>query len=150
MATPILNINDVPQAIQLALGPAFLLTGIAGLLNVLAHRLARIVDRGRMLANANAGPEPLPDAVRRELQQLDNRRRFASAAIVACTLAALLICMVIASLFLEVFLGMPLRWLVGILFMAATLVLVVGLGYFLREVHTATAALRHSTSRWRQ
>lgn len=150
MPAPILNINDVPQAIQLALGPAFLLTGIAGLLNVLAHRLARIVDRGRMLANTNAGPEPLPDAVRRELQQLDHRRRFASAAIVACTLAALLICMVIASLFLEVFLGMPLRWLVGILFMAATLVLVVGLGYFLREVHTATAALRHSTSRWRQ
>ena len=45
MVTPLININDVPQAIQLALGPVFLLTGIAGTLNVMAGRLARIIDR---------------------------------------------------------------------------------------------------------
>src|SRR6187551_2991266 len=40
------------RAIQLALAPVFLLTGIAGLLNVMTGRLARIVDRGRHLWDA--------------------------------------------------------------------------------------------------
>jgi hypothetical protein len=38
------NMTDVARAIQLALAPVFLLTGIAGLLNVMTNRLARIVD----------------------------------------------------------------------------------------------------------
>ncbi len=142
MAVPLPNINDVPQAIQLALGPAFLLTGIAGLLNVMAGRLARIIDRGRRLTEGPGLPQPLPAPQARELAALDRRRHFASAAIAACTLAALLVCMVIAALFLEVFVDAPLRWLVGLLFTGATLALVVGLAYFLREVHLATATVR--------
>lgn len=142
MAGPILNINDVPQAIQLALGPAFLLTGIAGVLNVMAGRLARVIDRGRALTEGPGQALDLPPHVHEELHSLDHRRHLASAAITACTLAALLVCMVIASLFLEVFLDVPLRWLVGLLFMASTLALVVGLAYFLREVHLATTTVR--------
>lgn len=142
MAGPILNINDVPQAIQLALGPAFLLTGIAGILNVMAGRLARIIDRGRLLTEREPGASPWPAHVQAELDGLDRRRYLASAAISSCTLAALLVCMVIASLFLEVFLDAPLRWMVGLLFMGATLALVTGLAYFLREVHLATTTVR--------
>lgn len=147
MALPLLNINDVPQAIQLALGPAFLLTGIAGLLNVMAGRLARIIDRGRQLSEG--GGAPLAEPQQRELASLDLRRHLASAAITGCTLAALLVCMVIASLFLEVFLDAPLRWLVGLLFTGATLALVVGLAYFLREVHLATQTVRFAGARTR-
>jgi len=137
-----LNINDVPQAIQLAMVPAFLLTGVCGALNVMTGRLARIIDRGRNLTERPPTLSPLPEHLRLELSQLDRRRHFASAAITACTLAALLVCMVIASLFLEVFLDVPLRWLVGLLFMGATLALVTGLAYFLREVHLATQTIR--------
>jgi hypothetical protein len=39
----------IQQAIQLSIAPVFLLTGIAGLLGVMANRLARIVDRARAL-----------------------------------------------------------------------------------------------------
>ncbi len=142
MAVPVLNINDVPQAIQLALGPVFLLTGIAGLLNVMAGRLARIIDRGRRLTDDVTDPAALSQALHDELALLDRRRHFASAAITACTLAALLVCMVVASLFLEALLDVPLRWVVGLLFTVATLALVVGLAYFLREVHLATTTIR--------
>jgi hypothetical protein len=142
VAVPVLNINDVPQAIQLALGPVFLLTGIAGLLNVMAGRLARIIDRGRHLTDDLTDPGALSAALQSELALLDRRRHFASAAITACTLAALLVCMVITSLFLEALLDVPLRWMVGLLFTGATLALVVGLAYFLREVHLATTTIR--------
>ena len=58
------------------------------------------------------------------------------------SVSALLVCMVIAALFLEALLDAPLRWLVGSLFLCATLALVVGLAYFLREVHLATTTIR--------
>ena len=56
------------------------------------------------------------------------------ASITACTIAALLVCVVIAALFLEVMLGAPFKWLIGVLFTGAMLALVVGLSFFLREV----------------
>lgn len=142
MAIPNLNINDVSQAIQLSLGPAFLLTSIAGMLNVMAGRLARIIDRGRQLSEGGQLPQPLPPPLELELQDLDRRRHLASAAITACTLSALLICMVIASLFLEVLLDAPLKWVIGLFFTGSTIALIVGLAYFLREVHLATTTIR--------
>jgi Protein of unknown function (DUF2721) len=134
--TPTLNIADTTQAIQLALGPVFLLTAIAGLLNVMTGRLARIIDRGRDLAGQSS------EAAQQELATLERRRHIASSAITACVLAALLVCMVIAALFLEVWIGVPLKWLVGLFFFSATGALVVGLGYFLREVRMATHTVR--------
>lgn len=142
MLDPVTTINNVGHAIQLALAPVFLLTGIAGMLNVMAGRLARIIDRGRHLTERSLQPEQLPEEVRTELRNLEHRRHLASAAITACTLSALLVCTVIAALFLEVLLGLQLRWLVGLLFTGSTLALIVGLAYFLREVHLATQSIR--------
>jgi hypothetical protein len=134
---------DVVHAIQLALAPAFLLTGIAGMLNVMAGRLGRIIDRGRRLKERPLDATGLDEAALvTELEGLERRRRLASTAITACTLAALLVCMVIATLFLEELLDLPLRWLEGVLFTGSTLALVVGLGFFLVEVHLATQTIR--------
>ena len=142
------SLGDVPHAIQLALAPVFLLTGIAGILNVMAGRLARIIDRGRHLTEDPAVAEPINDAhVVVELKALERRRHLASSAITACTLSALLVCTVIAALFLEVLLQVELKWLVGVLFTGATLALVIGLTYFLREVHLATRTVRIPVSR---
>jgi hypothetical protein len=142
------NIGDVGHAIQLALAPVFLLTGIAGVLNVMAGRLARIIDRGRRLAEQPLPPELLRgETVQVELQSLEHRRHLASAAITACTFSALLVCTVIAALFIEVLLRVELKWLVGIFFTGSTLALVVGLAYFLREVHLATQTVRIPVSR---
>ena len=144
MLSPLpVNINDVSQAIQLALGPVFLLTGIAGMLNVMTGRLSRIVDRGRQLSeSASSDDSAGRETVQNELGSLEPRRRLASAAIAACTFAALLVCMVITALFLEVMLDARLKWLVGVLFTGATLSLVLGLAFFLREVYLATRTVR--------
>ena len=141
------NIGDLPHAIQLALAPVFLLTGIAGILNVMAGRLARIIDRGRRLTEGPMTAEvQASQALAVELQSLERRRHVASAAITACTFAALLVCRVIAALFLEVLLQLELKWLVGLLFTGSTLALVIGLAYFLREVHLATQTVRFPVS----
>lgn len=136
-------LNDIAGAIQLALGPVFLLTGIAGMLNVMAGRLSRIIDRGRVFMNDRGAVATFAqESVNLELQVLERRRYLTSVAITACTVSALLVCMVIASLFLEAMFGVPLKWFIGGLFTASTIALVVGLAFFLREVHLATQTIR--------
>ena len=136
------TINNIAGAIQLALGPVFLLTGIAGMLNVMSGRLSRIIDRGRSL---NEKPEVIAahneSSIKNELNMLERRRHITSIAITMCTVSALLVCLVIVSLFLEVMFNIPMEWLIGALFILATLSLVIGLGYFLREVHLSSTAV---------
>lgn len=135
--------SDVARAIQLALAPVFLLTGISGMLNVMTGRLSRIIDRGRRLSEEDLGAAAEAD----ELPSLERRRHVVSVAITACTVAALLLCLVIVTLFVEALLAAPLEWLVGALFTASVLALVVGLAFFLREVHMATRAVRIHNNR---
>lgn len=138
MEVPPESIGDVTKAIQLALAPVFLLTGIAGLLNVMTGRLSRIIDRGRAISERTAPTDIAEqEAANRELQCLEQRRRLPSAAITACTIAALLLCVTIVLLFLEAMLLTGFRLLVGGLFTASTLALIVSLAVFLREVHLA-------------
>jgi hypothetical protein len=142
MLESVASINDIGRAIQLALAPVFLLTGIAGLLNVMMGRLARIVDRVRKLTEVRSAAEPVTvDPLCAELKLLGRRRHLANIAIGACTFSALLVCITIAALFLEVLLGLPMKLLAGVLFTAATLALVLGLAFFLREVFLASTTV---------
>ena len=129
--------HAVATAIQLALAPVFLLTGIAGLLNVISGRLSRIVDRWRTLSEGRSASMPA-EVVAFELQMLVRRRRWTSVAMAACTVAALLVCAVIAALFVGAMFSAPLEGLIGALFTGAMLALVIGLAFFMREVHLGT------------
>ena len=139
--------GDLAHAIQLALAPVFLLTGIAGILNVMTGRLSRIIDRGRSLVEQPIRPSSSLDEVNRELATLETRRHLASAAITASTFAALMVCTVIPVLFLEMLLGFELKFLISLLFVVSTMSLVVGLAYFLREVHLATKTVRFTANK---
>lgn len=142
------SINNISNAIQLALGPVFLLTGIAGMLNVMSGRLSRIIDRGRALTEK---PDSLAalnhNDINAELKLLEQRRHITSIAITMCTISALLVCLVIVTLFLEVMFGIPLNWIIGVLFTLATLALVAGLAFFLREVHKSANTIRITISK---
>jgi hypothetical protein len=135
------TVTDVARAIQLALAPVFLFTGIAGMLNVMTGRLSRIIDRGRALTEGRVTIYS-GEALEHQLGLLEQRRHYVSVAITSCTIAALLVCLVVAILFVEAVLRVPLGWLIGVLFTGATVSLVVGLASFLREVHTATLTVR--------
>ena len=133
----------IQHAIQLAVAPVFLLSGVAGLLAVMAGRLARIIDRARDLEQRSSTllVEALAEA-RKEVVVLERRRVLASWAINLCTGAALLICLCIVTLFADEFLAADLRWLAGVMFVGAMIALVGGLTCFLREVYLATHTSR--------
>lgn len=129
----------IAHAIQLAIAPVFLLTGIASLLNVIANRLARVIDRGRALKQAwGTFDEKLRSSARNELAVLERRRRLTSASISFCTAAALLVCLVIVLLFVDAMVAINLDWVAGSLFVLAMLAVTGGLTSFLREVYLAT------------
>lgn len=128
----------IAHVIQLAVAPVFLLTGVGSLLSVMTNRLGRVIDRARSLEVRYADLQAAPRSkAEHELKMLAERARFASWAINFCTVAALLVCVVVATLFVDAFLGTHLRWLVGGLFTAAMVALIGGLVCFLREVYLA-------------
>lgn len=133
----------IAHAIQLSIAPVFLLTGISGLLGVMANRLARVIDRARTFEKTwRTLDARAKEAAMSEIGMLERRRRAISWSINFCTVAALLICLVIVSLFVEEFFGRNLRLLAGTLFVLAMISVICGLSCFLREVYLAT----HTTS----
>lgn len=139
----------IAHAIQLAIAPVFLLTGIAALLGVMATRLARVIDRARTFERDWAQlSDAAKGAARLELANLERRRRVCSWSINYCTAAALLICLVIVTLFADEMLATNLRLVAGVLFVAAMILLIGGLTCFLREVYLATHTISFDPSRF--
>jgi hypothetical protein len=136
-------VSQIAHLIQLAIAPVFLLAGIGAILNVLAQRLARVVDRARTLEAEFAHFQPEHrDRASSELGLLDRRMHVVNHAISACTASALFVCLVVALLFVadlaEIKFGTP----VALLFITAMLFLIVGLILFLWEIRLAMSAIR--------
>ena len=137
------NVDLVAHNIQLALGPVFLLTGIASILNVLTNRLGRVIDRARRIEAEIVGYD---EAARRraivELGVLGRRTAAAHWAIGLCTTSALLVCVVVAILFVDNFTPFSANLLVAGLFIVAMILLIAGLILFLMEVQVAMRSVR--------
>lgn len=137
--------TSVVSFIQLAVAPVFLLAGVGSMLSVLTSRLARIIDRARLLENryqAAAADPLLRGRLHRDLKVLSQRARLVSRAIAFCTACSLFVSLVIVTLFVQSLLHIYLQGLVPLLFIIAMSAFIVGLLLFLREIHIATAALR--------
>jgi hypothetical protein len=113
------------------------------MLAVMTNRLSRVIDRARVLeARLDAAvPQHVP-IVQADLQILARRARLVGRAITLCTTTALLICTVIAVLFLSAFVRFDASIAVAILFIAAMTTFFFGLLWFLREIFLATSNLR--------
>jgi len=136
------TIGAVAHVIQLSVAPVFLLTAIGTMLSVMTNRLARIIDRARVheAKLENAAPEAVPK-LHEALATLSRRADLIGQAIFLCTATALLVCTVIALLFLGDYLRYDISLPVAALFILAMLLMVIGLISFLREIFIAKASL---------
>jgi hypothetical protein len=128
------GITSLAHVIQLAVAPVFLLTGVGAILSVLVHRLGRVVDRFRALEVGDDAPA----TTQAEMSILERRARLIHWAIGFCTGCALLVCVVIATLFVGAITSVEMPSVIAMLFITAMLLLVIGLLYFLREIALAT------------
>ena len=137
------NVGAVAHVIQLSVAPVFLLTAIGTMLSVMTNRLARIIDRARILEAKLETAKP--EAVGRlhaHLATLSRRADLIGHAITLCTTTAVLVCTVIAVLFLGDYLRYDMSMPVAFLFILAMLLLVLGLLSFLREIFIAKSSLQ--------
>lgn len=135
--------DGIAHTIQVALAPSFLLTAIAAILSLLTSRLGRTVDRSRWIEEHYA-PKGAPqhDYQVAQLRLIDLRMKYANRALILCALSAMLICIVIAGLFLAALFNFALGQMMAVAFVVAMLLLIVGLVLFLYEVRIAVVATR--------
>jgi len=134
------SITTVAHVIQLAVAPVFLLTGVGTILNVMTSRLSRIIDRFRVLERATPNADEVMSR-QAEMQVLALRERVIYWAISLCTLSALLICVLIVTLFVGSVMGVQLSTAIALLFIVAMLALIGGFLSLLREIYIATGSI---------
>jgi hypothetical protein len=142
MVEALSGIPDVAHVIQLAVAPVFLLTGVGAILAVLVNRLGRVVDRFRALERGLQELQgPALSSAQDEMNVLSRRARMVHWAIGLCTGCALLVCIVIATLFIGTITAIKTPVTIATLFILAMLSLVAGLLCFLREIALATGKI---------
>lgn len=134
---------NIVHVIQLAVAPVFLLSGVGVILTVLTNRLARIIDRARLLEDRlHERPAEQHAEMEREMKLLSHRARMINVALTLSTSCALLVCLVIALLFVGSSLKVDFDVAISVMFVTAMLALVGSLTIFLREIFLGTAQLR--------
>ena len=135
---------DLSQIIQLAVAPVFLLTGIAGFLNVMSGRLGRIVDRARIMERRVSILKNIDyiESSEKELKNLWRRITLINRSIGMCTASALFVCSVVVCLFVGDFWQFDFSQVIVSLFVMAMFLLIAALLLFLKEVQLATRTLQ--------
>jgi hypothetical protein len=135
-----LQISDIGHVIQLAIAPVFLLTGVATKIGVLMNRLARIIDRTRVLRDElRKGPNP---ECHEELNVLYQRWKLINYALTSSTGCGFLICVIIAFLFCGDITSISLDQYIAGMFVLAMVALILSFSFLLREVSVSFRYMR--------
>jgi len=148
------DIDSISHVISISVAPVFLLAGISGLLMVMTNRLARSIDRTRYL-QATLTEQMQPQhkiLIEKEMSGLVNRSRFINLAINLAAVSALMVCLVIITLFVGSLSTYNVAVAVASLFIFCMTLLSASISCFLMEIFIATRSLRStltSTERFR-
>ena len=137
------TLDSVAYIIQLAVAPVFLLAGIAGFLTVISNRMARIIDRLRLVQRRISRLQDCDELTisKSELEILKRRVQITNKSIGLCTSAAVSVCLLIITLFTSDFLGLHIGGFIAFLFVMAIFLLIAALLLFLKEVQLATRTM---------
>jgi hypothetical protein len=146
------HISDITKVIQLAVAPVFLLTAVGTIINALTGRLARAIDRRRVV---EARVLEIEDADERrelldEVALLAVRTSLVLWSIALAVLAAILVCLLIGTAFVGAFIALDLSRTVAVLFIGAVTALTLCLIFFMREVFLAALSVKHAVRPWYQ
>jgi hypothetical protein len=137
------QVSTIAQTIQLSLAPVFMLAAIGQILNVLAGRLARVIDRARILEERVLGTESGADRARDvwELKLLDERMSIINAALFLSVSSAVMACVVIALLFIANIAKFHIGTWIALVFIVAVALLICCLTAFMWEVRVSLRAI---------
>lgn len=125
----------VQQVVQLSLAPAFLLSGIGAVMNVIMSRMIWIAKRIETIED-KMEEHRTPRQVR-EFGWLMRRRRLMQGAIMFSTASAVMISAVIGMLFISAYITSQIGTVIAFMWVLTMALLVTGLGFFLLETRLA-------------
>ncbi len=127
---------NVQKIVQISLAPVFLLAAIGAFLNVMNGRLIWLTERVDRLDECEKMGKP--DPALEELPVLKRRKTYAHRAVTLSTIAALLICTVVALMFVSAFVRPPIGTYVAVAWILAMTLVFTALLFFLLETKFAT------------
>ena len=139
------DLSTVTHGIQLAVAPVFLLTAVSGIIAAVAGRLARIIDRARLLENrleAGGVEESRAMKMYAELRDLRHRGWLVNSCIALLTFCAMLIGTTIILLFLGETSELPTLKIATVCFLSGVICFLLALLCFLAETLLATQLLK--------
>ena len=139
------DLSAVTHGIQLAVAPVFLLTAVSGMIGTVAGRLARIIDRARVLEARVASAvesDPAMASAYEELRTLRQRGWLVNGSIALLTFCAMLIGLTIVMLFLGETAQLNILRLATVSFLAGVSCFILALLCFLTETVLATRILK--------
>ncbi|MFM7403791.1 MAG: DUF2721 domain-containing protein [Erythrobacter sp.] len=125
----------VQQVVQLSLAPAFLLSGIGAIMNVIMARMIWIAQRVEKIDDRDEAERTAKQ--QRERGWLMQRRKLMQGAIMFSTAAAVMISLVIGLLFISAYITAQIGSVIAGLWVLTMLLLVTGLACFLMETRLA-------------
>ena len=135
------TVTELIPVLQMAVGPAVLISGVGLLILTLTNRLGRVVDRGRSLASeSRSTPEYKHPSRSKQLKILSRRASLLQRAIILEVLCVLFAAALIITLFFTAALELETAWLIGGLFVGAMLSLILSLVAFLQELNLSLNA----------
>ncbi|MBU7580958.1 MAG: DUF2721 domain-containing protein [Porphyrobacter sp.] len=126
----------VQQVVQLSLAPAFLLSGIGAIMNVIMSRMIWISQRIENIEERDDDQRTAKQG--REVGWLMRRRKLMQGAIMFSTAAAVMISAVIMLLFISAYITSQIGTVIAGLWVLTMLLLVTGLAFFLLETRLAS------------
>ncbi len=130
----------VQQVVQLSLAPAFLLSGIGAVMNVIMSRMIWIAQRIDKIEDKMEEHRTPKQA--RELGWLMRRRKLAQGAILFTTAAAVMISLVIGLSFISAYITAQIGTIIAGMWVTTIVLLVTGLWFFLRETRLAAMGVQ--------
>ncbi|MBI4977922.1 MAG: DUF2721 domain-containing protein [Spirochaetes bacterium] len=137
-----MKLTTLVPALQTAIGPVIVISGVGLLILSMTNRLGRIIDRARLLAEKRRNG--LPDDVRRAAAQLtilSRRAKIVRNAIAFASLCILFTSVLIITIFVMALAGSDGASVIASLFIAAFVSLIISLISFLRDINISLTAL---------
>ncbi|MFN0117340.1 MAG: DUF2721 domain-containing protein [Elusimicrobiota bacterium] len=130
---------ELISALQTAIGPVILISGIGLLLLTMTNRLGRAIDRARLIATNNAKNN---NDNQEQIKIIYLRARILRQAILLASTSALCAALLVIFIFVSVLMKIELGWLLGGIFILGMTSLIGALLLFIRDVNQALHALK--------
>jgi hypothetical protein len=135
-------VPDVISALQLAIGPVILISGVGLILLSMTNRFGRVIDRSRLLVRElREASQPERPWLREELRILAKRARLVRAGITCGVLSALLAALVTMTLFAGALLRLDVAPAIVAIFAACMVSLITCLVFFISDINQSLRAL---------